>query len=95
MALKAEFKPPAPVAIPAPGGTAKDPFSWAATRPDTINVAGLGLSKPTLSGEQAFAEIEKMAHANPSQWAKIKLTLANMLAYNGGNSYTKATFAHA
>ena len=86
---------PKPVAIPAPGGTTKDPFSWAATRPDTINVTGLGLSKPTLSGEQAFAEIEKMAYSDPSQWAKIKLTLANMLAYNGGNSYTKATYAHA
>lgn len=91
----ATVKPAAPTNIPNPGASNKDPYTWAATRDDTINVAGLGLSKPTLTGDQAFAEIEKMAYANPAQWAKIKLTLANMLAYNDGSSYTKATFAEA
>lgn len=90
----ATIAPPPPANIPTVGGN-KDPFTWTATRADTINVDGLGLSKKVLTGDQAFAEIEKMAYQNPTQWAKIKLTLANMLAYNDGNTYTKATHAKA
>lgn len=79
------IKPPALKDLSGPNaGRSKTPvnhFTWADTAKHSIDLSGLGLSDSILTGQQALAAIENLAHTNPAQWGAIRTLIANSGAY--------------